>query len=105
MYSVAKPSDGERNAIIMAAIVLTAPRTPLIPDEPERHPYRAIIAPLLKQLFGKGERTVHLSSRRTRMLPVLHGTAQTLLLRDCSHQNDNVVAWDVDLLAVVVFHR
>ena len=51
-YSVAELSDGERNAFLIAADVLTAePGTLLLIDEPERHLHRAITAPLLSLLF------------------------------------------------------
>ena len=53
-YSAAELSDGERNALLIAGSVLTAPPgTLLIIDEPERHLHRSIISPLLSQLFEK----------------------------------------------------
>ena len=53
-YSAAELSDGERNALLIAGNVLTAPpATLLIIDEPERHLHRSIISPLLSQLFER----------------------------------------------------
>ena len=47
-YSAAELSDGERNALLIAGDVLTAPPdTLLLIDEPERHLHRSIISPLL----------------------------------------------------------
>ncbi len=47
-YSVAKLSDGERNALLIAATVLSVtPETLLLIDEPERHLHRSIISPPL----------------------------------------------------------
>jgi ABC-type cobalamin/Fe3+-siderophores transport system ATPase subunit len=52
-YSVAELSDGERNAFLIAADVLTAkPGALLLIDEPERHLHRSIISPLLRLLFN-----------------------------------------------------
>ena len=51
-YSIAELSDGERNAFLIAADVLTAkPGTLLLIDEPERHLHRSIISPLLQSPF------------------------------------------------------
>lgn len=53
-YSAVELSDGERNALMIAGNVLTAPPgTLLIIDEPERHLHRSIIAPLLSLLFER----------------------------------------------------
>ena len=44
-FGIERMSDGERNAVVMAATVLTVdPGTTLLIDEPERHLHRAIIA-------------------------------------------------------------
>ncbi|NEJ83120.1 AAA family ATPase, partial [Rhizobium leguminosarum] len=52
-YSISELSDGERNALLIAANVLTAkPETILFIDEPERHLHRSIISPLLTLLFS-----------------------------------------------------
>ena len=53
-FSIAHLSDGERNALLIAANVLTArPGSLILVDEPERHLHRSIISPLLTQLFKK----------------------------------------------------
>ena len=44
MYGAAELSDGERNALLISAEILTAKDgTLLIIDEPERHLHRSII--------------------------------------------------------------
>src|SRR5690606_13418574 len=53
-YSISELSDGERNALLIAASVLTARTgTIIIIDEPERHLHRSIISPLLTLLFAQ----------------------------------------------------
>lgn len=53
-YSIAELSDGERNAPLIAAEVLTAQAGILfLIDEPERHLHRSIISPLLTLLFER----------------------------------------------------
>ena len=51
-FTIAQMSDGERNAALIAAEVLTVePGTVLLIDEPERHLHRSIIEPFLSALF------------------------------------------------------
>lgn len=53
-YSIAELSDGERNALLIAANVLTVKNgTLVLIDEPERHLHRSIISPLLTLLFSR----------------------------------------------------
>ncbi len=52
-YSIAKMSDGERAALILASDVIAAdPGTIFVLDEPELHMHRSITLPLLSTLFG-----------------------------------------------------
>jgi ABC-type cobalamin/Fe3+-siderophores transport system ATPase subunit len=98
-YSIAELSDGERNAFLVAADVLTAkPGTLLVIDEPERHLHRSIISPLLKQLFDKRKDCAFIVSTHELMLPLDTPTASTLLVRSCEYDNRGK-AWTVDLLA------
>ncbi len=98
-YSAAELSDGERNALLIAGSVLTAPSgTLLIIDEPERHLHRSIISPLLKQLFEKRPDCGFVVSTHDHDLPLeIHG-ARALLLRSCSFNGPKVHAWDADEL-------
>lgn len=98
-YSVAELSDGERNALLIAANVLTVPPgTLLLIDEPERHLHRSIISPLLTLLFAKRQDCAFVISTHDVMLPLDNPSARTLLVRGCTYSGKSASAWDVDLL-------
>lgn len=98
-YSVAELSDGERNALIIAATVLTAPAATLILiDEPERHIHRSITAPLLRLLFAQREDCAFIVSTHDVTLPLEIAGSRTLLLRGCNYQGSTAVSWEADLL-------
>jgi ABC-type ATPase involved in cell division len=98
-YSVAELSDGERNAFLIAADVLTAkPGTLILIDEPERHLHRSIISPLLKLLFDRRSDCTFIVSTHELMLPLDTPKASTLLMRSCEYQGQNVRACTADLL-------
>jgi ABC-type cobalamin/Fe3+-siderophores transport system ATPase subunit len=98
-YSIAELSDGERNAFLMAADVLTAkPGSLLLIDEPERHLHRSIISPLLTLLFRQRADCSFVISTHEMMLPIDNPTATTLLIRSCEYQGSSVQSWTVDLL-------
>jgi ABC-type cobalamin/Fe3+-siderophores transport system ATPase subunit len=99
-YSVAELSDGERNAFLIAAEVLTAkPGTLILIDEPERHLHRSIISPLLKLLFDRRNDCAFIVSTHELMLPLDAPKASTLLVRSCEYQGQEVRAWTADMLA------
>ncbi len=99
-YSIAELSDGERNAILIAANVLTAKTgTLLLIDEPERHLHRSIISPLLTQLFAKRPDCAFVVSTHDVMLPLDNPGARTLLIRGCAYNGSAVTAWDADLIS------
>lgn len=98
-YSIAKLSDGERNAILIAANVLTVqPGTLLLIDEPERHLHRSIISPLLSLLLKERPDCAFVVSTHEPMLPVDNPGAKVLLTRACKYEGDRVTSYDVDLL-------
>lgn len=98
-FSIARLSDGERNALLIAANVLTAkPGTLILIDEPERHLHRSIISPLLTQLFKKRKDCAFIVSTHDVLLPLDNPNARTLLIRACSYNGGNVAAWDADLV-------
>ena len=98
-YSAAELSDGERNALLIAGNVLTAPLgTLLIIDEPERHLHRSIISPLLGQLFERRADCGFVISTHDHDLPLGNPKARTLLLRSCSFTGQNVQDWEADEL-------
>ena len=98
-FSIAQMSDGERNAVIIAAEVITAkPGTLLLIDEPERHLHRSIIEPFLSALLTQREDCAFVVSTHEIALPVAHPEAKTLMVRSCNWNNDRPVAWDVEFL-------
>ncbi|WP_186252273.1 AAA family ATPase [Burkholderia gladioli] len=98
-YSVAELSDGERNALLIAASVLTAPPgTLLLIDEPERHLHRSIISPLLTLLFAKRRDCAFVVSTHDVMLPLDNPHARTMLIRGCTYTGSTAVSWDADLV-------
>lgn len=98
-YSVAELSDGERNALLIAASVLTVKQgTLLLIDEPERHLHRSIISPLLTLLFAKRPDCAFIVSTHDVMLPLDNPTARTMLIRGCTYNGSTVTSWDADLI-------
>jgi ABC-type Mn2+/Zn2+ transport system ATPase subunit len=99
-YSIAELSDGERNAILIAANVLTAKDgTLLLIDEPERHLHRSIISPLLTLLFAKRPDCTFIVSTHDVMLPLDNPNARILLIRGCAYNGSMVTAWDADVVS------
>lgn len=97
-YSVAELSDGERNALFIAADILTLKAgTLVLIDEPERHLHRSIISPLLTLLFERRQDCAFVVSTHEVMLPLDNPTARTLLVRNCIY-SDTLVRWDADLI-------
>jgi ABC-type cobalamin/Fe3+-siderophores transport system ATPase subunit len=98
-YSIAKLSDGERNAILIAANVLTVPPgTLLLIDEPERHLHRSIVWPLLSLLLKERPDCAFVVSTHEPLLPVDNPGSKVLLTRACVYEGDRVMSYDVDLL-------
>ncbi len=99
LYSIAELSDGERNALLIAADVLTSdPNTLIIVDEPERHLHRSIISPLLSSLFLKRNDCAFVISTHDIFLPIDNFNSSTLLVRDCNWSGKNISSWDADLI-------
>ena len=98
-YSIAEMSDGERNAAIIAAHVLTVePGTMLLIDEPERHLHRSIIEPFLSALFRKRTDCAFVISTHEINLPVANPEARVLMVRSCQWQGKKANTWDVEIL-------
>ena len=98
-YSIAQMSDGERNAAIIGATILTVePGTVLLIDEPERHLHRSIIVPFLAALLAKRDDCSFIVSTHELSLPVANPAADVLLVRSCKWENNRAKAWDIDLL-------
>lgn len=99
-YSIAELSDGERNALLVAASVLTVQSgTVLLIDEPERHLHRSIISPLLSLLFETRTDCAFIVSTHDLLLPIDNPGARALLVRSCVFAGSAVQSWEADLLA------
>jgi energy-coupling factor transporter ATP-binding protein EcfA2 len=99
LYSVAELSDGERNALLIAADVLTAESgTLFLIDEPERHLHRSIISPLLTLLFERRFDCSFAISTHDVLLPIDNPSSRTLLLRSCVYSGSIASSWDADLV-------
>lgn len=93
-YSIAQLSDGERNAILIIANVLTAPKETLILlDEPERHLHRSIVSPLISTLLVYREDCAFVISTHDVSLPHDQEKSSALLLRSYRH---NPKSWTTD---------
>ncbi len=98
-FSMAQMSDGERNAALIAATVLTVePGTVLLIDEPERHLHRSIIEPLLTALFEQRIDCAFVVSTHEVALPVANPRARVQLVRSCTWNGEQASAWDIDVL-------
>ncbi len=98
-YSISKLSDGERNAVLIAANVLTVPAgTLLLIDEPERHLHRSIVSPLLSLLLKERPDCAFIVSTHEPLLPVDNPGSKVLLTRGCVYVGDEVASYDIDLL-------
>ena len=99
-YSIAQMSDGERNAAIIGATVVTVePGTVLLIDEPERHLHRSIIVPFLAALFAQRQDCPFIVSTHELALPAANPAAGVLMVRSCEWEGVQAKTWEVDLLA------
>ena len=98
-YDMAQMSDGERNAVLLAAEVLTvAEGMVLLIDEPERHLHRSIIEPLLSAMFALRPDCPFVVSTHEIGLPISDPDAAVLILRSCQWNGNSAAAWDANLL-------
>lgn len=98
-YSIAEMSDGERNAVLMAASVLTAAKgTLFVIDEPERHLHRSIITPLLASLFRLKNDCMFIIATHEVGFASDFPSARAVLLNACHFAGKQTVAWDASLI-------
>lgn len=99
-YPASHLSDGERNALLIGAEVLSAkPGTLLVVDEPERHLHRSITSPLLSRLFKFRDDCAFVVATHDLTLPIDNADARVLLVRSCTFANQNEISsWEADLL-------
>ena len=98
-YDIARMSDGERSAVILAANVLTAEEgTVFVIDEPERHLHRAIIEPFLSAVFSQRSDCSFVIATHEIALPATDSSSVVLMVRSCTWSGELAEAWDVDCL-------
>lgn len=98
-YSIAQLSDGERNALLIIANVLTASEKNLILlDEPERHLHKSIISPLISTLLSYRQDCAFVVSTHDVTLPPDQEKSSALLLRGYKHDPKS---WLADYLPAV----
>lgn len=97
MLSVARASDGERIALVLACEVVAAPAGSLfLIDEPELHLHRAIIVPLLSGIVRENpESTFIISTHELELVSALPD-ASVAVIRNCSWPSLNDCRWEVD---------
>ena len=98
-YSIAEMSDGERNAVLMAANVVTAKEgTLFLIDEPERHLHRSIITPLLGSLFRVKSDCIFVISTHEVGFATDFPKARTILLDSCQFSSGRATVWDASVI-------
>ncbi|MYC08155.1 MAG: AAA family ATPase [Chloroflexi bacterium] len=98
-FSISQMSDGERNAVLIAAQVLTVEDgTILLIDEPERHLHRSITEPFLSALFERRTDCTFVVSTHEIALPIAHPNAQVIITRSCQWNGNAPSSWDIDVL-------
>ncbi|MCZ4061219.1 AAA family ATPase [Pantoea sp. LMR881] len=99
MYSVSELSDGEKNAIIISADVISSlPGTLFIIDEPERHLHRSISSPLLSELISIRPDCYFIVSTHDIGLASDMDGSQVLLVNSCNYVDKIAESWDVEYL-------
>ena len=96
-YDIAQASDGERNAVIAAATVMTAPEGAVIlVDEPDRHLHRSMIVPFMSALADlRGDCSFIVSTYET-ALPDSQRNARVLVVKSCAWTDGKPTTWELD---------
>ncbi|MXX99789.1 MAG: AAA family ATPase [Chloroflexi bacterium] len=98
-YSIAQMSDGERNAAMLGATVLTAEAgTVMLIDEPERHLHHSIAVPFLAAVLANRDDCTFIVSTHDLALPAANPQASVLMVRSCGWRNNQASTWDARLL-------
>jgi AAA domain, putative AbiEii toxin, Type IV TA system len=96
LFSITELSDGERNALLIVANVLTAPENTLILlDEPERHLHRSIVSPLITTLLEYRNDCAFVVSTHDISLPIDQVSCSVLLVRSYTHR---LRSWEADYI-------
>ncbi|MFW5399228.1 AAA family ATPase, partial [Yersinia sp. 1252 StPb PI] len=98
-YSIAELSDGEKNALLIAADILTSePGTLIIMDEPERHLHQVITLPLLSELISLRSDCSFLISTHEILFPSFFINSKVILLRSYEYVSKDPSSWTLDVL-------
>lgn len=98
-YSISMLSDGEKNALLIAANVLTAAKdTILLIDEPERHLHRSITTPFLSHLIKLRDDCKFIISTHDVLIPQELPNSRALVVRDCEYIGDQAKKWNLELI-------
>ena len=96
-YDLSHASDGERNAVVMAATVLTAPEGSLILiDEPDRHLHSSVIVPFMAALADLRDDSLFVIATYDASLPDSNRNAGSLVVRSCQWASGKPTSWDLD---------
>lgn len=96
-FSVARTSDGERIALVLACEVVAAPPGSLfLIDEPELHLHRAIIVPLITSIIRENPESTFIVSTHELDLASSCPEASVAVTRSCSWPSPNDCRWEVD---------
>mgnify|MGYP003365262457 CR=1 FL=1 len=99
IYSISQLSDGEKNAITIAADVISAlPGTLFIIDEPERHLHRSVSSPLLSELIAIRPDCFFIVSTHDIGLASDMDNSQILLVKSCEYTDDVATSWKTEII-------
>ena len=99
-YDLTHASDGERNAVLMAVTVLTAPEQAVILiDEPDRHMHPSVVVPLMTALADLRDDCMYVIATYDASLPDSSRNAGSLVVRSCKWNAGNPTSWDLDRIA------
>lgn len=98
-YSYARMSDGERSALVFAAEVVAAePGMIFLIDEPELHLHPSIVISLVKALILARPDCGFVICTHQLELPTDIQGGNLILVRGSSWSDDNITAWDIDVI-------
>jgi ATPase subunit of ABC transporter with duplicated ATPase domains len=99
-FSLGALSDGERNAVLLAAECLSAPsETLLLVDEPEKNLYQRITARLIKSLVAdRNDCFWVISTHDHRLITGDARQTTVLLLRACNFTDGQASSWEGDIV-------
>lgn len=99
IYSISQLSDGEKNAITIAADIISAlPGTIFIVDEPERHLHRSVSSPLLSELIAIRPDCYFIISTHDIGLASDMDYSQILIVKSCVYSSNNATSWETELI-------